>query len=165
MVKAVYDKNNDGKVDKAEIADVANSVTWGNISGKPSTFPPSSHTHKYIVGDDTRNENYAPSEYMSGGSRGYGRAVIQSEFKYISTIGAGNFLKGTYCQLLTYIPWTDSSGGYPIQIALGNGTPCWRVGTGATAWSTWSPMGGTKVITSPTEPTGLTAGDQWHKEI
>ena len=26
-------------------ADVANSVAWGNVSGKPSTFTPSSHTH------------------------------------------------------------------------------------------------------------------------
>ena len=26
-------------------ADVANDVAWDNVSGKPSTFPPSSHTH------------------------------------------------------------------------------------------------------------------------
>ena len=26
-------------------ADVANAVAWDNVSGKPSTFPPSSHTH------------------------------------------------------------------------------------------------------------------------
>jgi hypothetical protein len=24
---------------------VAGSVAWGNVTGKPSTFPPSSHTH------------------------------------------------------------------------------------------------------------------------
>ncbi len=29
-------------------ADSAGSVAWGNISGKPSTFTPSSHTHSYL---------------------------------------------------------------------------------------------------------------------
>ena len=29
----------------ATMADSANAVAWGNVSGKPSTFPPSSHTH------------------------------------------------------------------------------------------------------------------------
>ena len=29
----------------AGTADVANSVAWGNVTGKPSTFTPSSHTH------------------------------------------------------------------------------------------------------------------------
>ena len=39
MTKAVYDKNGNGSVDKAE------SVPWTGVTGKPSTFPPSSHNH------------------------------------------------------------------------------------------------------------------------
>lgn len=39
MLKSVYDTNNSGVVDKAE------SVAWTGVTGKPSTFPPSSHTH------------------------------------------------------------------------------------------------------------------------
>ena len=39
MTKAVYDKNGNGSVDKAE------SVPWTGVTGKPSTFPPSVHTH------------------------------------------------------------------------------------------------------------------------
>ena len=31
-------------------ASSANSVAWGNVSGKPSTFTPASHTHKYASG-------------------------------------------------------------------------------------------------------------------
>ena len=31
-------------------ADSANAVAWGNVSGKPSTFTPASHTHKYASG-------------------------------------------------------------------------------------------------------------------
>jgi hypothetical protein len=29
-------------------AAAANSVAWGNVTGKPSTFAPSSHTHDYL---------------------------------------------------------------------------------------------------------------------
>ncbi|MFU0784318.1 hypothetical protein [Clostridium sp.] len=39
MLKATYDTDNDGVVDSAE------TVPWNGISGKPSTFAPSSHTH------------------------------------------------------------------------------------------------------------------------
>jgi len=42
MIKSIYDTDNDGKVDAAEAAD---SVPWTGVTGKPSTFPPSSHTH------------------------------------------------------------------------------------------------------------------------
>lgn len=54
---AIWD--NDGKhirpipkgstsVGYATIAGSANSVAWNNVSGKPSTYPPSSHTHSYL---------------------------------------------------------------------------------------------------------------------
>jgi len=39
MTKAVYDTDGDGVVDAAE------SVPWSGVTGKPSTFTPSSHTH------------------------------------------------------------------------------------------------------------------------
>ena len=35
----------DKSVKYATTAGTANSVAWGNVSGKPSTYPPSSHTH------------------------------------------------------------------------------------------------------------------------
>ena len=41
MTKVIYDTNNSGIVDKAE------SVAWDGITGKPSTFPPSTHSHAY----------------------------------------------------------------------------------------------------------------------
>lgn len=34
-----------GKPATAGTADIANSVTWANVSGKPSTYTPSTHTH------------------------------------------------------------------------------------------------------------------------
>lgn len=39
MTKAVYDTNNNG------VVDTASSVAWTDVTGKPSTFTPSSHTH------------------------------------------------------------------------------------------------------------------------
>jgi hypothetical protein len=42
MTKAVYDPNNDGKVNSAVAAD---SVPWTGVTGKPSTFTPSTHSH------------------------------------------------------------------------------------------------------------------------
>lgn len=42
MLKTIYDTNNDGKVDMAEVAD---NVSWAGVTGKPSTFLPSSHSH------------------------------------------------------------------------------------------------------------------------
>nr|WP_232242599.1 tail fiber protein [Paenibacillus sp. GSMTC-2017] len=42
MLKSIYDTNNNGKIDSAEIAD---SVSWAGISGKPTTFVPASHQH------------------------------------------------------------------------------------------------------------------------
>lgn len=42
MAKSVYDTDDDGKVDAAEVAD---SAPWTGITGKPSSFTPSPHTH------------------------------------------------------------------------------------------------------------------------
>ncbi|EHQ92126.1 tail fiber protein [Desulfosporosinus youngiae] len=42
MLKSIYDTDNDGKVDVAEVAE---SVPWTGVSGKPSTFTPVGHTH------------------------------------------------------------------------------------------------------------------------
>jgi len=121
-------------------AAVADSVEWVNVLNKPTTFTPSTHTHKSITGDDTRTVNSEPSIYMSTGSRFEGRASIQSEFKSITTLGLSAFLSGTYCLVTTHTPWTDSSGGYPIQTAYGNGLPCWRVGVSNTSWGPWNAM-------------------------
>ena len=48
MIKAVYDTDNDGKVNVAKEADhaaAADQVPWNGILGKPSTFTPATHLH------------------------------------------------------------------------------------------------------------------------
>lgn len=47
--------NLSGKASTAGTADVANSVAWSNVSGKPGTFTPSSHTHTNIVSRGLKN--------------------------------------------------------------------------------------------------------------
>ena len=42
MLKSEYDSDDNGKVDCAEVAE---SVTWANITSKPTEFTPVSHTH------------------------------------------------------------------------------------------------------------------------
>ena len=42
MARSTYDSDSDGKVDAAEVAD---AVHWSGITGKPTSFTPSSHSH------------------------------------------------------------------------------------------------------------------------
>ena len=42
MTKAVYDADDDGKVDSADAAD---SVPWTGVQNRPATYPPSTHNH------------------------------------------------------------------------------------------------------------------------
>lgn len=68
MLKAIYDSNDNGKVDVAETAE---KVEWNDVVNKPSTFPPSSHNHdeRYIrnTGGTIQNGDL----YMDGGSVNY----------------------------------------------------------------------------------------------
>ena len=62
MAKAVYDKNGNGVVDKAE------AVDWDGIKGKPSTYPPSSHNHDASYALKTHSHDYSPSSHNHDGS-------------------------------------------------------------------------------------------------
>lgn len=86
---------------------------------------------------DTRDTNQNPQWYFTN----YPRQLVQ-EFKKSSAIGLP---AGTYCYLMTYVPWADSSGGWPKQTAKvdGTGKEYWRVGTSSTAWSAWVDAYGT----------------------
>ena len=59
MAKSTYDSDNDGKVDAAEVADAA---PWAGITGKPTSFTPSSHSHSIaqITGLQTALDAKAP---------------------------------------------------------------------------------------------------------
>ena len=59
MLQSVYDTDSDGKVDAAELADAA---PWAGITDKPTSFPPSSHSHAIaqVTGLQTALDAKAP---------------------------------------------------------------------------------------------------------
>lgn len=83
-----------------------------------------------IMSADTREVNSTPGEYMSNGRR------ITTEFKRCSAIGLSG--PETYCTLVTIVQWSDSSGGYPKQIAVSGQRMYVRVGASDTTWGNWS---------------------------
>ena len=91
-----------------------------------------SENTEYLVSQDTREANTTPLDYMSNSSR-----QMRVEFKKLSTIGANSVLTGEYCQILTLIPWSDKSGGYPTQIAINTSGIAYRTGTGDSTWNDW----------------------------
>lgn len=83
-----------------------------------------------IMSADTREVNSTPGEYMSNGRR------ITTEFKRCSAIGLSG--PETYCTLVTIVQWSDSSGGYPKQIAVSGQRMYVRTGTSGATWGSWS---------------------------
>ena len=139
------------------------SYSWSEITGKPSTFTPASHTHNYagsssaggaansanrIVVIDTRNDNPAPN------SSSYAKNALSTDFKYVSKIGSPSGFGGTYCGLISFAPWSETSGGNGYQIAVGynsNAHPRLAVRSAdlsATSWGSWY-----KIYTSDDKPT------------
>ncbi|MBU5311468.1 hypothetical protein KQI38_05460 [Tissierella carlieri] len=131
MLKSVYDTNNDGKVDKAGLAD---SVPWSGVTGKPSTFSPSTHSHDSISVVDTRSINETPAELLAGGR------ILKCELKSRAIIGnppVNACANSSYAHLITIVGWSNSSGGYPVQVTFGKSSMAIRIGISDTAWSSW----------------------------
>ena len=79
---------------------------------------------------DTRNTNQSPIWYIQN----YPMTTV-NELKLVSSLG----LSGeSYCLLTTYVPWKDSSGGYPKQTAKIENRELWRVGINNTTWGNWN---------------------------
>ena len=79
---------------------------------------------------DTRNTNQSPIWYIQN----YPMTTV-NELKLASSLG----LSGErYCLLTTYVPWKDSSGGYPKQTAKIEKRELWRVGINNTTWGNWN---------------------------
>ena len=79
---------------------------------------------------DTRNTNQSPIWYIQN----YPMTTV-NELKWASSLG----LSGeSYCLLTTYVPWKDSSGGYPKQTAKIENRELWRVGINNTTWGNWN---------------------------
>ena len=79
---------------------------------------------------DTRNTNESPIWYIQN----YPRTTV-NEFKQADVLGiSGEF----FCILTTYVPWGDSSGGYPKQTVKIANKELWRVGIDDKSWGNWN---------------------------
>lgn len=79
---------------------------------------------------DTRNDNQPPSWYMKNHPK---ETVV--EFKTTKAIGLSS--SETYAVLVTFVPWPDSSGGYPKQVCVYGDTISWRFGASGASWKMW----------------------------
>ena len=89
--------------------------------------------------DDTRNQNYAPKDYLLNGAR-YKRNTIttsQFEFKTCKVVGVDKLITQTFCVVNTIVLWNQVSGGLPMQIAYGNGVMAVRNGVDENTWGEW----------------------------
>ena len=84
---------------------------------------------------DTRNDNNTPEWYFKNRTM-----LMVAEFKYCSIIGLPTISGYTYTSLITIVPWTDKSGGYPRQIAWVGTNMYHRVGISLTEWGDWKQL-------------------------
>ncbi len=105
----------------------SDTLAWDSITGKPSTYTPSAHTHNYITYTDTRNENTTPGNCPAG---------LSVHLKSNSKDGLSD--GGTYHSNTTFKPWKDHSGGPYGQLAFTANQNAWfRVSSSESAWNSW----------------------------
>lgn len=129
----------------------AGSVAWGNVTGKPSSFTPSSHTHSYIDYTDTRNDNQSPNDLQAG---------LTIHLKGNSTDGLSDGL--TYHAVIGIKDWGDYSGGPYGQLAITANNAWFRNSSSGTAWNSWRKILDSSNYTSYTvTKTGSGASGTW----
>lgn len=139
MLKGIYDTNNNGKVDAAEVAD---AVPWAGVTGKPETFPAAGGTADAINVVDTRSVADKPKDIPS--------RKISAAFKSLSSVGNPPVqASGTYVYVLRVAGWSsnESSGGWPIELAFGTTGIAYRQAVDADTWGTWTQIANRGAVT------------------
>ena len=81
---------------------------------------------------DTRNESPSPSSLIDEQPR-----KVVSELKLNSKIELSETGIDTYSNVISIIPWSDKSAGYPVQIATNNKGVYYRIGSNDSTWGSW----------------------------
>lgn len=112
---------------------------------------------------DERDTNEPPEWYMAQ----YGRGTVW-EFKKLTTIGF-TAPSTAFGPVQTIIPWQDSSGGLPRQVAYEGKTRWTRIANSNTAWGAWQsdaliayPVGSIYIAYNHTNP-GTLFGGTWER--
>lgn len=110
---------------------------------------------------DERDTNETPEWYMAH----YGRGTVW-EFKKLTAVGFTS-PSTAFAPVQTIIPWQDSSGGLPRQVAYEGKTRWTRMASSATAWGAWQsealiayPVGSIYIAYNHTNP-GTLFGGTW----
>lgn len=101
-----------------------------------TTRVPKSMTAIRVESTDSRDINASPLEYMNA----YATQLVL-ELKNVNVIQVNTLLNvSDFCELMTFVPWADSSGGLPTQIAINGSGIAYRVATSDTVWGTWNKL-------------------------
>lgn len=135
----------------ADTATTASAVAWGNVTDKPSSFTPSSHSHSYIDYVDTRSNNQSPNDLQAG---------LTIHLKANSTDGLSD--GGNYHAVVGIKDWGDYSGGPYGQLAITENHMWFRNSSSGTAWNSWRKLLDSSNYTSYTvTKTGSGASGTW----
>ena len=118
------------------------------VQAKIGSYAASGHTHTKILYVDSRSTAVTPTDAVAING-------VQLDFKSASVGGLGS---SGYNGVLTLDPYSDVSGGYPIQLGWntsvdGNNTRdiCIRTAKSATEWNSWRVIADRELTTSEIE--------------
>ena len=106
---------------RAVSAASADSVAWGNVSGKPSTFAPSAHEHNYLVAIGGSGNNTLAAIQAAFNSVPKSKGVALRSMHGSHDMAFGWFLDG-YGYESAYGGWFVSQYGNPHWVGVDNGT-------------------------------------------
>lgn len=116
-------------------ASTSYTIKMPNTDPYTSARTPKAHTHYATTYKDSRNETMTPTQGVAVNG-------IAIDFKTKANgVGVGS---GMYCGLITFDPYSDVSGGYPMQIGFNTGADSTntnevyiRTAKDANTWNAW----------------------------
>lgn len=107
------------------------SIAWGNVSGKPSTYPPATHSHNYIVGQYTGSGGRVPPSYVGANAV---KCNMMNGFEGLNTPNLDGYMD---VLMMNAYFWNDVPYATALGIKKGNGgVRAWIANGGNT--SSWS---------------------------
>ena len=107
------------------------SIAWGNVSGKPSTYPPATHSHNYIVGQYTGSGGRVPPSYVGANAV---KCNMMNGFEGLNTPNLNGYMD---VLMMNAYFWNDVPYATALGIKKGNGgVRAWIANGGNT--SSWS---------------------------